>query len=83
MDIRNPIGLMFLILGLLMAGWGLITNDNAEMYAKSAGTNINLWWGLLMAAFGAFMLGLAICAARKKAAASGDKSCGSGCGCSK
>jgi hypothetical protein len=53
------------------------------MYAKSAGTNINLWWGLLMAAFGAFMLGLALCAAKKKAAAQGDKPCGSGCGCSK
>lgn len=81
MDIRNPIGLMFLLLGLLMVGWGLLTNGDTAMYAKSADININLWWGLLMSAFGAFMLGLALCAARKKAAASGEKSCG--CSCSR
>lgn len=78
MDIRNPIGLMFLSLGILLTVYGLITNGDAELYKKSADTNINLYWGLLMAAFGAFMLGLAVCAARKAKGA-----CGSGCGCSK
>lgn len=82
MDIRNPIGLMFLSLGILLTVYGLITNGDAELYKKSADTNINLYWGLLMAAFGAFMLGLAVCAA-KKAKSKADGACGSGCGCSK
>jgi hypothetical protein len=55
-DIRLPIGLMFAIFGLLLAGYGLLTGGD-EMYARqSLGVNINLWWGLAMLAFGAVML---------------------------
>ena len=54
LDLRVPIGLMFLILGLLMVGYGIV-GDRA-MYERSLGLNINLWWGLVMFVFGALML---------------------------
>jgi membrane protein implicated in regulation of membrane protease activity len=55
-DIRLPIGLMFAIFGLLLAGYGLLTGGDT-MYARhSLGININLWWGLVMLAFGVVML---------------------------
>jgi multisubunit Na+/H+ antiporter MnhG subunit len=59
MDIRIPIGLLFAILGALLAAYGLFTmfNDPA-MYERSLGININLWWGLVMLLFGALMLAL-------------------------
>ena len=58
-DLRFPIGVLFGLFGLILAGYGLFTNGDA-MYAKSLGGNINLWWGLLLIAFGGFMLFLAM-----------------------
>jgi hypothetical protein len=57
LDLRVPIGLMFAIIGVLLIAFGL-TSDTA-IYAKSLGININLWWGLVLLAFGAVMLLLA------------------------
>ena len=54
LDIRMPIGLMFAILGLLLAGFGLF-GDKA-IYQRSLGVNINLWWGLVLLVFGVIML---------------------------
>ncbi len=54
LDIRIPLGLMFLSTGGLMAVYGLFTRGSA-IYAKSLGFNINLEWGLLMFVFGAVM----------------------------
>ncbi len=54
LDIRLPIGLMFAIFGLLLAGYGLISDKT--IYRRSLGVNINLWWGLALLAFGAVML---------------------------
>jgi hypothetical protein len=54
LDIRLPIGLLFLLIGALMAGFGLF-GDQA-IYARSLGINVNLWWGLAMAVFGAIFL---------------------------
>lgn len=55
LDIRIPIGLMFLILGTLLVLYGLFTNGDAVLYVRSLGTNINLWWGLCLLIFGALM----------------------------
>ncbi len=55
LDIKIPIGLMFSIFGILLTTVGLFTNGNA-MYKASLGININLWTGIGMLAFGAFML---------------------------
>jgi hypothetical protein len=56
LDIKIPIGMMFSILGIILTIHGLVTGGNTEMYEQSLGTNINLWSGLFMLAFGAFML---------------------------
>ncbi|HEX8888924.1 MAG TPA: hypothetical protein VF779_07090 [Pyrinomonadaceae bacterium] len=64
LDIRLPIGLMFTILGLLLAGYGLV--GDKEIYARSLGLNINLWWGLVMLIFGLLMLFLGRRAMRDK-----------------
>lgn len=56
LDIKIPIGLMFSILGILLTIHGLVTGGNEEMYAQSLGHNINLWSGISMLIFGAFML---------------------------
>jgi len=58
LDIRIPIGAMFVLLGLILAGFGLATTGS-EMYARSLSININLVWGLVMLGFGALMLLLA------------------------
>ncbi|AMV37071.1 hypothetical protein [Planctomyces sp. SH-PL62] len=56
LDIRVPIGLLFLSLGGLMTGFGAVTHfTNPGMYAKSLDINVNLWWGLAMIVFGALM----------------------------
>jgi len=56
MDIRFPIGLLFVILGFILAVFGLFTMNDTELYARSLGRNINLWTGILMLVFGGFML---------------------------
>ena len=59
LDVRLPMGLMFLIIGLILSVYGLITWFDAAMYQRSLGYNVNFWWGLFLAAFGAAMLFLA------------------------
>lgn len=63
-DVRLPIGLLFLAIGLLVAGYGLM-GDQAMLEAHSAGLNIDLVWGSVMAAFGVAMLGMVAWARRK------------------
>ena len=55
LDLRIPIGLMFSIIGALLTGFGLISDD--AIYARSLGINVNLWWGLVLLVFGLLMLG--------------------------
>ena len=59
MDIRAPIGGLFTLLGLMLVVYGLLAKDGASAATASAGTNVNLWWGLVMLAFGIMMLLLA------------------------
>lgn len=65
MDLRTPIGALFVMLGVILAGYGIATNGDATMYARSAGLNVNLIWGAVMWLFGALFLLLARRAARK------------------
>lgn len=48
--------MMFSLLGIILTILGLVTAGDAEMYARSLGHNVNLWSGLFMLVFGAFML---------------------------
>ena len=57
LDVRLPIGLMFTIIGVALTGFGLVS-DRA-IYERSLGINVNLWWGLVLLAFGLVMLWLA------------------------
>ena len=42
MDLRYPIGGLFTVMGVLLAGFGYATRDNAALYAPSGNFNINL-----------------------------------------
>ena len=59
LDLRLPIGGLFVILGVILAGYGLATAGNAAMYANTGGLNINLWWGVIMLLTGLGFLWLA------------------------
>ena len=54
LDIRLPIGMLFTLLGVLLAGYGVISD--AAIYQRSLGYNLNLIWGLVLLAFGVVML---------------------------
>ncbi len=72
LDLRYPIGGLFLVLGLMLAVFGLVTGGDAEMYARATAVNVNLWWGVVMFAFGAFMWGLAARAGRRESGTAAD-----------
>ena len=52
LDIRWPIGLMFTLLGALLAITGLIQGPDA----RSLNINIDLVWGIILLVFGVLML---------------------------
>jgi len=58
LDLRIPMGLMFLIVGAMLTLYGFFTRSSA-IYERSAGMNINLIWGVVMLVFGLtmFLLG--------------------------
>lgn len=57
LDVRLPMGLLFLALGVILVGYGLVSD--AAIYAKhSLGQNVNLIWGSIFALFGGVMLWL-------------------------
>ncbi|MFZ5495114.1 MAG: hypothetical protein ACOZE5_07220 [Verrucomicrobiota bacterium] len=58
LDIRLPMGLLFLLLGVLLVIYGF-ASDPAIYARHSLGQNVNLVWGAIFAAFGALMLWLA------------------------
>jgi hypothetical protein len=67
LDVRLPIGLMFTIIGAILTVYGLVSGDT--IYGRSLGINVNLWWGLVLLAFGLVMLAFAI---RARSARHGD-----------
>ena len=58
LDLRIPLGLMFLTIGTLMLGYGFFT-WGSPLYERSMGANINVIWGAAMVLFGAVMFLLA------------------------
>ena len=55
LDIRIPLGLLFLLLGGLMSLYGFLTRHAAAIYERSMGINLNLSWGAIMFLFGLVM----------------------------
>ena len=64
LDIRTPMGLLFLLLGLILVVYGSMA-DRSIYIAHSLGQNVNVTWGACFATFGALMLWLARRAAAK------------------
>jgi hypothetical protein len=58
-DLRFPIGILFSIYGALLVIFGVASDR--ELYARSLGINVNLWWGIVLLVFGVLMLLGAIC----------------------
>jgi hypothetical protein len=57
MDIRAPIGGLFTLLGVMLAGYGLVAGSRTTSDVAPV-TNVNLWWGVVMLLFGIVMLAL-------------------------
>jgi len=62
LDIRWPIGLMFTLIGVLLAVTGLIQGPEA----RSLNINIHLIWGIILLVFGVLMLLGAMRGGKKK-----------------
>lgn len=58
LDIRLPLGMLFVITGGMMAVYGLFTRGSS-IYEKSLYLNINLIWGSILVLFGLLLLLLA------------------------
>ena len=72
LDIRWPIGLLFSLMGVMVAIYGLVSSDRTFYRpldtADTRMINLNLSWGLVMLAFGALMILGAVRAGRKSKA---------------
>jgi hypothetical protein len=55
LDVRIPLGLLFLILGLILVCFGFMS-DPAIYAQHSLGRNVNLLWGSIFAVFGVIVL---------------------------
>jgi protein-S-isoprenylcysteine O-methyltransferase Ste14 len=51
LDVRLPLGFMFVILGVLLVGYGMLAVD-------MPGASMNVGWGLVLLIVGALMLWL-------------------------
>jgi len=59
LDIRMPMGVMFVLVGAILTVFGLATSSDAALYRRSLGLNINLIWGIVLFAIGVVMVILA------------------------
>lgn len=57
-DLRIPIGLLFSLFGAILTLYGLFAPRT--IYRVSLGLNVNLYWGLVLLAFGLVMLVFAL-----------------------
>jgi hypothetical protein len=66
-DIRLPLGGLFLLLGAILLVYGALSDSS--LYQQSLGINVNLYWGVVLFAFGAVMFALSRRGARAHAIA--------------
>lgn len=57
LDVRIPLGWLFLILGILLAAYGAVAGTDRN--ARPLDGNLDLRWGIIFALFGAVVLVLA------------------------
>ena len=72
LDIRIPIGLMFSILGAILAVFGRFSDPQIYV-VHSFGKNVNLAWGCVLLAFGIFMLMMAYVGSQRARKRKGSK----------
>jgi hypothetical protein len=58
LDLRIPMGLLFTLVGIILTAFGIATRGNLDLYARSLGFNVNLWWGIVLVIFGQIMFQL-------------------------
>jgi hypothetical protein len=56
LDIRAPIGGLFIMLGGMLACYGLFASKSRASSDLPSAGNVNLWWGLVMLVFGIVLL---------------------------
>lgn len=52
LDLRIPMGLMFTLIGIILAAFGASNRSNVETFSRSLGLNVDLWWGIVLFVFG-------------------------------
>jgi hypothetical protein len=57
LDVRLPVGLMFVTMGTLLVGYGLFGDHT--IYARALGINVNVIWGSVLFVTGGILLALA------------------------
>ncbi|HUA99693.1 MAG TPA: hypothetical protein VMA34_15280 [Terracidiphilus sp.] len=57
-DLRIPTGMMFTLVGAVLMAFGLSTRENPAFYAQAMGIDVNLWWGVVLLAFGLLLVAL-------------------------
>jgi hypothetical protein len=58
LDLRYPIGYLFTVFGMILTIYGILSDKS--IYQRSLGVNVNLYWGVVLLAFGLGMLALAM-----------------------
>jgi hypothetical protein len=56
-DVRWPLGLLLACVGALLTGYGIVADP--ETFRPALGTNVDLWWGLVLLVIGGALLALA------------------------
>ena len=64
LDIRLPIAFLFLLVGVLLFGYGIL--GPAPTGIVQPGFNVNVAWGAVMAFFGAILLAVAWAGHRRR-----------------
>ena len=61
LDVRLPIGLLFLAVGILLAGYGYACPpaELLTLFNNAVHINLNVIWGIFMTLFGLMMFSLA------------------------
>jgi hypothetical protein len=58
LDLRIPMGLLFTLVGIILTAFGIATRGNVDLYERSLGIDVNLWWGVVLLVFGQIMFQL-------------------------
>jgi len=58
LDLRIPMGMMFSMAGAVLLAFGVATRNRPDFYTRCFGMNPNLWWGIVVLAFGLIVVGL-------------------------